>query len=158
MNPEIELFIIRAEDEFILAKNDLNLSKNIGLKESLGIDMNKTFFHSVISHAYYGVFFAAKAYLLKKGIKTQSPNVHKKTYLAMKSLADQGFLDKELVKIYDKEVIKAQGLIEIFKDEKVKRGKFTYNIKSEANLPYAEESITNSRKFISTIKSLIEQP
>jgi len=27
-----------------------------------------------------------------------------------------------------------------------------------ANLPYAEESIANSRKFISTIKSLIELP
>lgn len=53
-------------------------------------------------------------------------------------------------------LIKADSLLEIFKIEKMKRGFFTYNIKSEANMPYAQESIHNARKFISSVKAIIQ--
>ena len=43
----------------------------------------------------------------------------------------------------------------IFKSEKTKRGTFTYQMKSESNLPFANESIENARKFISSIKAII---
>jgi hypothetical protein len=65
-----------------------------------------------------------------------------------------GMLNYELLKIYEHEIIKADALLQIFKLEKGKRGNFIYNIKSEANLPYAKESIENAKKFISIIKGL----
>jgi len=46
-------------------------------------------------------------------------------------------------------------LLGIFKREKKKRGRFTYNLKSEANIPYAKESIENARKFVANVKALI---
>ena len=155
MDSEVELYLIRAEDEFILAKKDMELSRDNSLKEKLGIPTEKTFFYSVISHAYYSIFHCAKAYLLSKGIKTGLPDEHKKTYNELKKLAKQGILDKELLKIYESEIAKADSLLKIFKLEKKKRGIFTYNVKSEANIPYAQESLENARKFISMMKAII---
>ena len=63
--------------------------------------------------------------------------------------------DKELLRIYEAEIIKADFLLKIFQSEKKKRGTFTYQMKSEANLPFAQESIENARKFISNIKAII---
>ena len=156
MVSEIELYLNRAEDEFLLAKKDMDISTDIKLKEVFNIEKEKTFFHSVITHAYYSIFYAAKAYLFSKGIKTEMPSEHKKTYNAIKKFARQGILDNELIKIYEREIIKADYLIKIFKLEKKKRGIFTYDIKSEANLPYAKESIENARKFISAIKAILK--
>jgi hypothetical protein len=47
-------------------------------------------------------------------------------------------------------------LLKIFIDEKRKRGIFTYNIKSDANIPVAKESLENSKKFISMIKLVLK--
>ena len=57
--------------------------------------------------------------------------------------------------IYEDEIDKADSLLKIFKEEKSKRGSFVYNVKSEANKPYAQESIDHARIFISSIKSII---
>ncbi len=73
MDSEVELYLMRAEDEFLLAENDMKSSTDLKIKEILGIQKNKTFFHSVIAHAYYSIFNCAKAYLLSKGIKTTAP-------------------------------------------------------------------------------------
>jgi uncharacterized protein (UPF0332 family) len=110
----------------------------------------------VISHAYYSIFFASKSYLLTKKIETKPPEEHKKTYEEFKKIVNSGDIDKQLLDIYETETLKAETLLNIFFTEKRKRGIFTYNIKSEANLPYAKESIENARKFISMIKLLIE--
>ena len=155
MDSGAELYLIRAEDEFLLAKNDLLISTEAKIKESLGIQIDKTFFHSVISHAYYSIFYCAKAYLLSKGIKTNLPDEHKKTYEALKYTISREMLNKEIMQIYEKEIRKADSLLKIFRQEKKKRGFFAYNIKSEANLPYARESIENARKFISILKQMI---
>src|SRR3989344_3230858 len=156
MVSEVELYLIRAEDEFLLASTDMKLSTDAETKKKLGVPIEKTFFHSVISHSYYSIFYSAKAYLLNKRIKTKVPNEHKKTYLKLKKLVRKGILSEELLKIYINELEKADNLLEIFKTEKGKRGTFTYNIKSEANQPYAQESINNAQIFVSSIKSIIE--
>ncbi|MFH1365756.1 MAG: HEPN domain-containing protein [archaeon] len=155
MDSEVNLYLLRAEDEFLLSQKDLQVSTDDKTKDFLGIPKDKTFYYSVISHAYYSIFYAAKAYLLTKGIKTKVPNEHKKTFKEFEKLVKEGVLDKELLKIYEAEIIKADFLLKIFQSEKKKRGTFTYQIKSEANLPFAEESIDNARKFISNIKAIV---
>mgnify|MGYP001586783507 CR=1 FL=1 len=157
MDSEVNLYLLRAEDEFLLAENDMKLSIDLKIKELLGIQKNETFFHSVITHAYYSIFHCAKAYLLSKGIKTQVPDEHKKTYYKFAKFVNNGILDKELLQIYTKEIEKDDFLLRILKLEKKKRGFFTYNIKSEANIPYANESIENARKFVSIIKKILEK-
>jgi uncharacterized protein (UPF0332 family) len=155
MDSEVNLYLLRAEDEFLLSQNDLQVSTDDKTKDFLGIPKDKTFYYSVISHAYYSIFYAAKAYLLNKGIKTKVPNEHKKTFMEFKKFVKEGILDKELLEIYEAEIIKADFLLKIFQSEKKKRGTFTYQMKSEANLPFARESIENARKFISNIKAII---
>ncbi len=156
MDSEVKLYLQRAEDEFLLSENDMKISINIRLKEILGIPKEKTFFNSVITHAYYSIFYCAKSYLLSKGIKTKPPEEHKKTFLELTGFVNNGILDKELLKIYEDEITKAEVLLDIFLLEKRKRGVFTYNVKSEANIPYARESIRNAKRFVSTIKLIIE--
>ncbi len=155
MDSEVNLYLLRAEDEFLLSQKDLQLSTDDKTKDFLGIPKDKTFYYSVISHAYYSIFYAAKAYLLNKGIKTKVPNEHKKTFKEFKKFVKIGIVDKELLKIYEAEIIKADFLLKIFQSEKKKRGTFTYQMKSEANLPFAEESIGNARKFISNVKAIV---
>ncbi|MEK6860167.1 MAG: hypothetical protein AABX54_05125 [Nanoarchaeota archaeon] len=156
MVSEVKLFLDRAEDEILLSQKDLELSTNNETKGILGIPKEKTFFYSVISHAYYSIFYAAKAYLFQKGIRTESPEIHKKTYLEFKKCVDKKFLDYELLRIYENEISKAESLLNIFFLEKEKRGRFVYNVKSEANLPFAKESIENAKKFVSVIKAILE--
>jgi len=48
-------------------------------------------------------------------------------------------------------------LLKIFFSEKRNRGRFTYNINANANLPFAEQSIKNARIFASAIKSILDK-
>jgi len=157
MVSETKLYLDRAEDEILLSKKDLELSTNNNTKELFGISVEKTFYYSVISHAYYSIFYTAKAYLYLKGIITQAPDEHQKTYDKFRTFIERGILDNELLRIYENEISKAESLLRIFFLEKDKRGRFTYNIKSEANLPYAKESLGNARRFVSVIKAIIEK-
>ena len=155
MDSEARLYLARAEDEFLLAKKDMQISIDQKIKEILGILKEKTFFYSVIAHAYYSIFYSAKSYLLSKGLKATPPEEHKKTYDLFSNFVKNGELDKELLIIYDNEIMKADSLLQIFKSEKKKRGMFTYNVKSEANMPYAQESVNNAEKFVSSIKKIL---
>lgn len=157
MDSEWKIYLIRAENNLVLAKANFDISIKNELKNMLGIALDKTFFNDVISESYYSIFYSAKAYLLFNKIKTSPPEEHKKTYDEFKKLVESGKIDKELLKIYDAEAEKAEALLKIFFDEKRKRGNFTYHIKSEANIPKAEESINNARKFAKTIKRLLEE-
>jgi len=132
------------------------LNSKFVIKEVLNIQANKTFFNDVISECYYAIFYCAKAYLLLEGIKTKSPNEHKRTYNKFKKIVESKKLDRELAKVYDEESEKAEVLLKIFFNEKKNRGRFTYNINANANLPFAQQSIKNARFFVSTIKHLIE--
>ena len=102
---------------------------------------------SVISHSYY----SAKAYLLTKRIKTDAPEVHKKTFEAFKNFVKEGIVSKELLKLYEEVLIKAQTLLDIFKTEKKKRGEFTYQRIAQANRDPANQSLNNAKTFFSNI-------
>jgi len=156
MDSMVSIYLQRAEDEFLLAEKDMELSLSQEIKEILGIQKEKTFFNSVISHAYYCIFYTAKAYLLSKKIKTMPPEEHKKTYMEFQKAVLTGKIDKQLIQIYETETIKAEALLRILFTEKRKRGIFTYNVKSEANIPYAKESISNAKAFAATIKAIIK--
>jgi len=129
MVSEAKLYLQRSEDEILLSKKDLDLSIDKETKEFLGIPEKKTFYYSVISHAYYSIFYAAKSYLFLKGIITQAPDEHQKTYEKFKTFVEKGILDNELLRIYENEISKAESLSNIFFLERDKRGRFTYNIK-----------------------------
>jgi uncharacterized protein (UPF0332 family) len=116
-----------------------------------------TYYSAAISHAYYSIFYAAKAYLLLKGIKTEAPEEHKKTLCEFEKLTDAGEIDTELLMIYKSMIVRADELLGIFRHEKSKRREFTYKKLPQANLEPARESIANAGKFFRNINLLIMQ-
>jgi len=156
MDLKVKGYLERAENELILAKANFELSTKEEIKQILKIPAGKTFFNDVISESYYSIFYSAKAYLLSQGIETEAPEEHKKTYEEFKKLVESKKLDKQLKEIYELESEKAEILLKIFFSEKRNRGRFTYNINANANLPFAEQSIKNARIFASAIKSILE--
>jgi len=156
MDLEVRLHTERAGNEFRLAKAVFSLSRNPGIKKQLGANEDDTFYSAAISHAYYSIFYAAKALLLSKGVRTKPPEIHKKTYDMFKEVfVDTGILDVELLRIYDTMLVRADELLSLFKEEKWKRGHFTYQTVSQANVPYAEESLKNARKFVENVLEVI---
>jgi len=157
VDSKVELYLKRADDELLLAKINFDISTKKQLKELFKIPFDKTFFNDVISEAYYSIFYSAKSYLLSKRIETSAPEEHKKTYEEFKKFVENGILGGELLEIYDIEVGKAEALLKILFKEKGKRGRFTYNINSNANIPVAMNSIQNAKKFASIIKVIINK-
>lgn len=157
MDSKVKLYLERAENERDLSKALLELSQNNEIKLKLDLVEDETFYSSAISHAYYSIFYCAKALLLTKNIKTNSPEVHRKTLEEFKkNFIDTGILDVELLKIYSKLIIRADELLGLFKLEKSKRGKFTYHTLPQANLDPAKESVNNCFKFLTHINKIIE--
>lgn len=156
MDIRVKGYLDRAENELILANANFSLSTEKEIKTKLGISTNKTFFNNVISEGYYSIFYSAKAFLISLKIKTESPEEHRKTYEEFRKIVKSRKLDKKLAEIYEEESNKAETLLKIFFYEKRNRGRFTYNINANANEPFAERSIRNSKFFCSTIKQLIE--
>jgi len=159
MNNISKLYLSRAENELIAGKilNEVSINPTIQ-KEQFKIETSFTFYSSVISHSYYCIFNTAKAILINEGIKTDMPNVHKKTLKAFKKfLVQTGKLDKELFRIYEDMAIKADVLLEIFSSEKGKRGRFTYQILPQANVQPAKESLDNADLFFKAIRKILEE-
>lgn len=158
MDSRVKLYTERAENEFRLAKAIFNLSEKENLKAELEANPNDTFYSAAISHSYYAIFYSAKAILLSKNIKTEPPEEHKKTLDEFKKhFVDTGILDNELLKIYEDMAIRAHELLNLFALEKWKRGHFTYHTIAQANIKPAEESIQNSKKFLTSIKKVLEK-
>lgn len=152
MDSSIKLLLERAENELDLAKVIFTLTENKNIQsEVFHLNKIQTFYSSVINHSYYCIFYGAKAYLLTKGIKTDAPEVHKKTFEAFKKLVNKGVISEELLKIYEDVFIKAEILLGIFKSEKKKRGEFTYQKIAQANREPANQSLENSKIFFSNI-------
>jgi len=157
MDLNFKLYLERANNEIKLADIVLLVSKDKNLQVSIfKIEEPETYYSSVISHAYYCIFYSAKAYLAKKGIKTNPPEEHKKTYEEFRKLVELGIVDKELLKIYEEILVKAETLLGIFKIEKKKRGTFTYQKLSQANLEPANESLENAKNFYKNMRKLCE--
>ncbi|MDI6721154.1 MAG: HEPN domain-containing protein [Candidatus Aenigmarchaeota archaeon] len=154
----VRIYIERSGNEINAAECLKKLSEDAKLKQDFGLDTKLTFYSSVISHSYYSIFYAAKALLLTKDIRTDSPEIHKKTYDAFKKhFVDTGVLDVALLHIYSDLMIKADDLLEIFMEEKSKRGKFTYSTIPQANKSPAEDSIRHAKFFAANISKAIEK-
>ncbi len=158
MDINIKQYLERSENELKVSTVLKNLSNFDDEKEKLGAEKEDTFYSSVISHAYYAIFYSAKAILLTKEIKTSFPEVHRKTLEEFKkNFVDSGILDLELLKIYNKIIIRADELLGLFQQEKKKRANFVYKTIPQANIEPANESISNAKKFVSHIKQIIEK-
>lgn len=158
MDSLANLFIKRAENEIVIAEKLREMSESEEARDFLQIPQDMIFYSAVISHAYYAIFYSAKAVLLAKGIKTSAPDIHKKTFDAFKEhFVDTGVLDLKLLEIYRRMVVRADDLLEIFRDEKWKRGNFTYNTIPQANREAAEDSIQNAKTFVSNINKVAKE-
>jgi uncharacterized protein (UPF0332 family) len=158
MDSMVKIYLQRARNELVAGKLLFDLSENRDKKQEFYIEENMTFYSSAIAHSYYSIFFAAKAMLLTKNIKTEAPEVHKKTFEAFKAhFVDSGLLDIELLTIYKKLIVKADELLEIFKNERWKRGHFTYHTIPQANKEPARQSVENAKKFVKNITVVIER-
>ena len=159
MSDEAELSLQRAENELVAAKMLFDISSNPVLqKEQFKLEKDFTFYSTVISHSYYCIFYSAKAILIKEGIKTDAPEVHKKTIIAFeKYLVETGKLNVELLKIYKKIIVRAEELLGIFSKEKGKRGEFTYQKLPQANREPAKESLDNASFFFKNINKVIRK-
>ena len=149
MDSRVEMYVKRARTEIDSALILFETSNNEGLKNTFNLDTDSTFYSGVISHAYYSIFYCAKAMLLAKGISTDSPEIHKKTYDAFaETFIETGLLDTKLLIIYKELIIRAEMLLGIYEEEKRKRGRFTYNTIPQANKLPAEESIQHAKIFL----------
>lgn len=157
MSDEAELYLQRAENELVAAQILVDISSNPTLqKEQFKLEKEFTFYSTVIGHSYYSIFYSAKSILIKNGIKTEAPEVHKKTLEAFERyLVSTGKLDLELLKIYQKMVVRADALLGIFSMEKRKRGEFTYQKLPQANKEPAEESLNNALFFFKNINKIL---
>lgn len=154
--PEVILNFNRAENELKHAETMFKISENNKLKPELGLLNEDTFYSGVISHAYYAIFYAAKALLMSAKVKTRSPNIHKATLDAFSyHFIINSKLDFELLRIYKSAIIKADSLLGLFVSEKEKRGEFTYQKLPDANKEPANESIKNATIFLTHIKKVI---
>ncbi len=151
-----KLYIHRAENEIKLAEIIFVISEEPNLqKENFKIVNPETYFSAVISHSYYSIFYGAKAYLAKKGIEVFAPEEHKKSFDEFKKIVENGELDVELLKIYQEALVRAEYLLGIFKEEKRKRGEFTYRTMPQANKEPAKESIEHAKIFYKNIFALL---
>ena len=157
MDLMIKAYLERAQNELAVADLLMRTSQEKSAKEFLGVHESITFYSSVISHSYYAIFYAAKAILLTIKIKTSAPEIHKKTIEEFeKNLVKTGVLDVRLLEIYKTMAVRADGLLEIFKDERWKRGNFTYNTIPQANREPSEDSLGNAKLFVSNISKVID--
>lgn len=152
------LLIHRAENEIKLAGMIFTLSEKPALQsETFSINEPETYYSAVITHCYYSIFYGAKAFLLTRGMKVSAPEEHKKAYEAFKTFVDSGELDVALLRIYQEAVVQAEHLLGIFKQEKDKRGKYTYRTLPQANKDPAHESIVHATTFFKHMYAVVKK-
>ncbi len=157
MDSEVKFLLERADNELLAAKALKRISEEDVLKNNLAVPAKTTFYSSVINHSYYSLFYSARAALLNAGIKISAPFIHNKAYDEFKRIfVGSGKLDKHILEAYEKMLIRAEDLLQIMKDEKSKRGKFTYKTFPQANKDPAEDSMHNATLFVSHIKNMLK--
>lgn len=158
MDSLVRIYMDRAENELRLARALVLLSEDIEMKKQAETETDDTFYSATISHAYYAIFYSAKALLLTKNIKTKAPEIHKNTIDAFsKEFVETGILDYEFLKIYKQISVTADELLNLFNKEKWKRGHVTYRTIAQANKPLADESVKNAKKFLQNIFTIIKK-
>ena len=158
MGSLIDVYLDRSNNEIMIAESLKRLTEQEGDKENFDLPEDISFYSAVISHSYYAIFYAAKALLLTKKIDTKAPEVHKKTFEEFKkNFVDTNELDINFLKIYRKMIVRADELLQIFKDEKWKRGHFTYQTIPQANKEPAEDSLKNAKFFVSNLMKVVKE-
>jgi uncharacterized protein (UPF0332 family) len=153
-----KLYIHRAENEIKLAEIIFAISEEPNIqKETFKINDPETYYSAVIAHSYYSIFYGAKAYLAKKGIEISAPEEHKKAFAEFKKFVESGELDVELLKIYQEALVRAEYLLGLFKEEKKKRGEFTYRTMPQANKEPAKDSIEHAKTFFKHIFAILNE-
>ncbi len=151
-----KLCIHRAENEIKLAEIIFVISEKPNIQtETFKVNEPETYFSAVIAHSYYSIFYAAKAYLLTKGVEVSAPEEHKKAFEEFKKFVESGELDVELLRIYQEALVRAEYLLGIFKEEKKKRGEFTYKTMPQANKGPAKESIDHAKSFYKHLLAIL---
>ena len=158
MDSNTNLCIERSENELALAKAIQYLSENEKTKtEIFNIPKETTFYSGAIAHAYYAIFYSAKAYIISKGIKLPEQGQHQAVYYKFKKFVNEGQINEELLALYNEIKIKAEMLLEILDKEEENRTVYTYYKLPQANKEPAQKSIDNAQFFVSHIKALIGQ-
>jgi len=156
-NVQSHLKWLKATNDLLLAEGLLKISTDKKIKYSLGYPDNTTFFDWVIVCSYYSIFHATQALLGIKGIKITN-RLHNSTLIAFaKHFIINDELAEELFLIYENAEKKATELLEIFEQEKQKRGIFQYHRLSRNNLQPAKESIDNAKKFLETVQEVLNK-
>ena len=158
MDSTVSNLLDRAENEILLASSltKISDSTNEKLKSELDLPKDTTFFSGVISHAYYSIFYSAKAYLLSRNMHFKSKQgEHSQVYHRFRALVIKGFVDIELLRIYDNVKVKAETLLNILINECEKRTKFTYETLPQANKEPAEDSLKNAIEFLIHIRNMV---
>lgn len=157
MDSTTKLYMERAENELALARIVFVLTDQPAIQKTVfHLDKTQTFYSAVITHSYYCIFYAAKAYLITKGIKTSAPEEHRKVYEAFKELVQNGTVGKELLEHYETVMSQAETLLGILKKEKRKRGDFTYQLISQANKEPAQQSTKHADIFFKHLYTISE--
>ncbi|OIO64995.1 hypothetical protein AUJ68_04305 [Candidatus Woesearchaeota archaeon CG1_02_57_44] len=131
------LYLSRAENELVLADIIMRLSSDAQLQQRL-VSTQKplTFYSAVISHAYYCMFYAAKAYLLHCGIQTKPPEEHRKTCRAFARVWKAVNGDPA-----------ASTLQQWLREERDKRSSSAYHRSAQHNRKPAQASLDRARIF-----------
>jgi len=156
-NVQSHLKWAKSVNDLSLADGLLKISKDKKIKESLNYPEKTTFFDWVIVCSYYSIFHAAQALLGIKHIKINSRMHHATLISFAKHFIINNELADELFLIYEDAENKASELLEIFEEEKSKRGLFQYYRLSRNNLQPAQESINNAKKFLQTIQEVLRK-
>ena len=158
MDSRVNLWLDRASNELFAAQALHRISQDAALKKELVLPAPTTFYSSVIGHAYYAIFYAARAALLLQKVEVRPPDIHNKVYNQFRqAFFDTGKLDRHLLRAYTSAFVRAADLLNIIKIEKKKRGDFTYETAPQANKDPAEDSLTNANLFISHIRTFIQK-
>lgn len=148
MDSMVEMFMKRARSEIDSASILFEASNKKEVRDDLNVGEDATFYSGVISHAYYAIFYCAEAMLLTKNITTKAPDIHRKTFEEFgRAFIDTGILDARLLVIYRELSVRAETLLGVYKEERRKRGEFTYNTIPQANKAPALESLGNAKMF-----------
>lgn len=156
-NIQSHLKWMKATNDLSLAKGLLKISTDNKLKEILGYPENTTFFDWIIVCSYYSIFHAAQSLLGIKGVKIIDRLHHATLISFAKHFIVSNELAEELFLIYEDTESKAAELLEIFEEEKGKRGLFQYHRLSRNNLEPAEKSIKNAKMFLEAVQEVLRK-
>src|SRR3989344_3271299 len=114
MDSKVNLLMDRAENEILAAQALKRLSEEDLLKTEFNFPISTSFYSSVISHAYYSIFYCAKAYILYNNISLLlKQGQHQQVYFEFRKLVNKGVIETELLKIYEDVKGKAEVLLDI---------------------------------------------